>query len=121
MGTSRTIIKDQETGKTEVVYECRRTSLQYWVTIIGSIIGIAVVVFAAARFGVVIEAKQAIEYEMQPPTGLIFMGVEKCVKEELEPLKEQAIIMNVRQEMIVGDIGEIKDAIKEIARNDHGP
>jgi hypothetical protein len=114
---NRTVLKNDATGKIETIYETRRTSFQYWVTVAAQLIGIAVVVFAAVRFGVMAESKQVIEHEMQPPTGIIYMGVEKCVREEMEPIKENMIKMDTRQEAIQDDIGEIKDAVKEIAKN----
>jgi hypothetical protein len=84
---------------------------------VAQLIAISVVVFAAAKFGVVVESKQVIKEELRPPNGMIFMGVERCVKEELEPLKTQATIMDVRQQGMVTDINEIKIAVKEIASN----
>ena len=119
MGVNRTVIKNQATGATEVIYEQRRTSFQFWITIIAQLVGIAVVVFAAARFGVVVESKQVIEDEMLPPIGLIYMGVERCVKEEMEPLKENYLRMNFRQKTIMEDISEIKTAVQEIAENNN--
>ena len=116
-GMNRTVLKNEATGKTEVIYESRRTSIQYWVAVIAQIVGIAVVVFAAVRFGVVAESRHVIEKEIQPPSGIIYMGVEKCVRESIGPIKDNMIKMDTRQEMIQEDIGEIKDAVKEIAKN----
>lgn len=111
------MMKNQETGATEVIYEQTRTSFQFWVGLLAQLTVIAVVVFAAAKFGVVVESKQVIEDELQPPSGIIYMGVEKCIRDELEPMKLQDARMEVRQETIMDDIGDIKISIKEIAKN----
>ena len=114
---NRTVLKNEVTGATEVIYEERRTSCQFWIALMAQLAAIAVVVFAAAKFGMVVESKQVIEDELQPPSGMIYMGVEKCIRDELEPMKLQDIRMETRQETIMEDIGEIKTAVKEIAEN----
>ena len=124
MGTNRTVLKNEVTGATEVIYESRKTSFQFWVTLLAQLTVIAVVVFAAAKFGVVVESKQVIVDELQPPTGVIFTGIEREVKKELVPLQEQAHQMDKSIALIADDVGdivedidEIKTAVKEIAKN----
>ena len=114
---NRTVLRNEMTGANEVIYESRRTSFQFWVTIVTQMLVIAGVVFGAVKFGLRAETREAIEHELSPPNGVIHMSVEKCVKEEIEPMKNKVLIMDVRQKNIADDIGEIKTAVKEIAKN----
>lgn len=110
-------MKNQATGATEVIYEQRSTSFQHWIGLIAKILAIAVVVFGAARLGLKTETKEIITHEMAPPSGIIYMGIDKHVSDELEPLVAQGIRVETRQETIMGDISDIKVSIKEIAKN----
>lgn len=110
-------MKNQATGATEVIYEQRSTSFQHWIGLIAKILAIAVVVFGAARLGLKTETKEIITHEMAPPSGIIYMGIDKHVSDELEPIKIQASGRDVRQQTIMEDINDIKIAVKEIAEN----
>lgn len=110
-------MKNQATGATEVIYEQRSTSFQHWIGLIAKILAIAVVVFGAARLGLRTETKEIITHEMAPPSGIIYMGIDKHVSDELEPIKIQASGRDVRQQTIMEDINDIKIAVKEIAEN----
>jgi hypothetical protein len=121
---NRTVLVNEETGKTEVIYESRKTSLQFWITLVAEMITIGAVVFGAARVGLQTETKKVIQEELKPPTGVIYSGVTDCVRTQIEPVQED--INNIENKVIVNetvakeirsDVKEIKDDVKAMRRN----
>ena len=117
------MLKNPQTGKTEVVYENRKTSIQFWLSTLLQVIAIGTVVFAAARFGLVVETKAVIEEELLP-TGVIYERMEDCVEDHIMPFQEEiqklehtSIIQSTIQLEIRDDIKEIKESVKEIQRD----
>lgn len=112
MGVNRTVIRDSSTGKSQVIYESRRTALSVFLTILGQIIAIAVIMFSVVKFGVRHESEQVIRKEIKAPDGLIHQSIERCIRESVEPIKTQVITIDVRQQEIGKDVKEIKEMIR---------
>jgi len=114
---TRTVEKNETTGKHELIYSTRRTSLTHWLTIAAQLIAISVVVVAAVQFGVEQKVDDIITNELRRPDGKIYVAMEAhrttCrVDEVIFPMQKNILECQILIKESRDDIKDIKEMLK---------
>lgn len=115
-GINRTILKNPETGETEVLYESRRTALQFWLNVAVQVIVLVGAVFGAVKIGVKDASREVIKTELESG-GIIHLQMQECVEEHIIPLKTQ--LNDLENQIIINTtvIGNLNGNIQDLKRD----
>jgi len=114
-------IRTNENGKEEVVYVTSRTALVHWLTVVGQILIIGVIVMGAVRWGVEAKCLEIINCELQSPNGRIHRAMDlhrmSCrIDEVVQPMQIEVAKLKMAQGEIRLEQKEIRDDIREDLR-----